>query len=64
LLIRTGSFNRDAPCGGNSGRCTSRELIAGDRLCDLLKDYRLGIEVRHRVEEDVTVNTEFFDEYQ
>jgi len=39
-------------------------LIDGDRLCDLLKDYRLGIEVRQRVEEDVTVNTAFFDEYQ
>jgi restriction system protein len=40
------------------------ELIDGDRLCDLLKDYRLGIEVRQRVDEDVAVNTGFFNEYE
>jgi restriction system protein len=40
------------------------ELIDGDRLCDLLKEFRLGVEVRERIEQDVTVNPGFFDEYQ
>jgi hypothetical protein len=40
------------------------ELIDGDRLCDLLKEFRLGVDVRERIAEDVTVNPGFFDEYQ
>jgi restriction system protein len=40
------------------------ELIDGDRLCDLLKQFRLSVEVRERIEQDVTVNPGFFDEYQ
>ena len=64
LLITTGSFTRDAQAEATRDGAPPVELIDGDRLCDLLKDYRLGIEVRQRVEEDVTVNTGFFDEYQ
>jgi hypothetical protein len=36
----------------------------GDRLCDLLKEFWLGVDVREVVTEDVTVNAGFFDEYQ
>ena len=64
LLITTGSFTRDAQAQATRDGAPPVELIDGDRLCDLLKDYRLGIEVRQRVEEDVTVNTDFFNEYQ
>jgi len=64
LLITTGSFTRDAQADATRDGAPPVELIDGDRLCDLLKDYRLGIEVRQRIEEDVTVNTGFFDEYQ
>lgn len=64
LLITTGSFTRDAQAEATRDGAPPVELIDGDRLCDLLKDYRLGIEVRQRVEEDVIVNTGFFDEYQ
>jgi restriction system protein len=64
LLITTGSFTRDAQAEATRDGAPPVELIDGDRLCDLLKDYRLGIEVRQRLEEDVTVNTGFFDEYQ
>jgi restriction system protein len=39
------------------------ELIDGDRLCDLLREFRLGIEIHQRIE-DVLVNPSFFDEYQ
>ena len=57
LLITTGSFTRDAQAEATRDGAPPVELIDGDRLCDLLKDYRLGMEVRQRVEEDVTVNT-------
>jgi restriction system protein len=37
-------------------------LIDGDRLCDLLKEFNLGVETRQRIEEDVEVVSAFFDE--
>jgi restriction system protein len=39
------------------------ELIDGDRLCDLLKDYGLGVAVTQRIEEDVAVQPSFFNEF-
>jgi restriction system protein len=63
LLITTGSFTRDAQAEAIRDGAPPVELIDGDRLCDLLREYGLGVEVRQRVEEDVVVNPEFFDEY-
>jgi restriction endonuclease Mrr len=40
------------------------ELIDGERLCDLLKDYGLGVAVKQRIEEDVVVQPDFFSEYE
>jgi restriction system protein len=39
------------------------ELIDGDDLCDLLKDFGLGVEVTQRVEEDISIVLDFFTEY-
>jgi restriction system protein len=64
LLITTGSFTRDAQAEATRDGAPPVELIDGDRLCGLLKEFRLGIEIRQRIEEDVTVNPSFFDEYQ
>ena len=64
LLITTGSFTRDAQAEATRDGAPPVELIDGDRLCDLLKEFRLGIDVRERIAEDVTVNPGFFDEYQ
>jgi len=63
LLITTGSFTRDAQAEASRDGAPPVELIDGDRLCDLLREYGLGVDVRQRVEEDVVVNPEFFDEY-
>ena len=63
LLITTGSFTRDAQAEATRDGAPPVELIDGDRLCDLLKEYRLGVDVRERIEEDVLVNPHFFDEY-
>jgi restriction system protein len=63
LLITTGSFTKDAQNEASRDGAPPVELIDGDRLCDLLRDYRLGVDVRERVETEVAVNTTFFDEY-
>jgi restriction system protein len=64
LLITTGSFTREAQAEATHDGAPPVELIDGDRLCDLLKEFRLGVELRERIEQDVTVNPGFFDEYQ
>ena len=40
------------------------ELIDGDRLCDLLKEYGLGVRVTARTVEDIEVVPNFFDDYR
>jgi hypothetical protein len=55
-LITTGSFTREAQAEATRDGAPPVELIDGDRLCDLLKEFRLGVEVRERIEQDVTVN--------
>lgn len=63
LLITTGSFTRDAQAEASRDGAPPVELIDGDRLCDLLHEYRLGVDVRQRIEEDTVVDAGFFDEY-
>jgi restriction system protein len=63
LLITTGSFTKDAQNEANRDGAPPVELIDGDRLCDLLREFRLGVEVRQRIEEDVAVDAGFFDDY-
>lgn len=63
LLITTGSFTKDAQNEASRDGAPPVELIDGDRLCDLLRDYRLGVEVHERIELEVAVKPTFFDEY-
>jgi restriction system protein len=63
LLITTGSFTRDAQAEAVRDGAPPVELIDGDRLCDLLREYRLGVDVRKRIEEDISIDAGFFDEY-
>ncbi len=62
LLITTGAFTREATLEATRDGAPPIELIEGDRLCDLLKTYSLGIEVSQRVVEDVTVTDAFFED--
>jgi restriction system protein len=64
LLITTGTFTRDAQNEATRDGAPPVELIDGDRLCDLLKEYSLGVEVTERVEEVITVLPGFFDDYR
>jgi restriction system protein len=63
LLITTGSFSADAQKEASRDGAPPIDLVDGDRLCDLLRDYRLGVEVTVRQIEDVSVKQAFFDEF-
>ena len=60
LLITTGSFTADAKHEATRDGAPPVDLIDGDRLCDLLKDYELGVRRTVRQIEDVEVVPEFF----
>jgi restriction system protein len=62
LLITTGSFSADAKREATRDGAPPIDLIDGDRLCDLLKRYDLGVRTTTRTVEDVTINTAFFGE--
>ncbi|MBO9578621.1 MAG: restriction endonuclease [Microbacteriaceae bacterium] len=60
LLITTGAFTSAAREEANRAGATPIDLIDGDRLCDLLKSFRLG--VTSELVEQVTVSSGFFRE--
>jgi restriction system protein len=64
LLITTGTFTKDAQAEATRDGAPPVELIDGERLCDLMKQYGLGVEVKQRTEEDVVVDAEFFREFR
>lgn len=63
LLITTGSFTRGAREEATRDGAPPIDLVNGDDLCDLLKEYRLGVEVAVRQIEDIRVAPEFFDQF-
>jgi restriction system protein len=62
LLITTGTFTADAKAEATRDGASPIDLIDGRRLCDLLKEYELGVRTATRVVEDVSVEKEFFAE--
>lgn len=60
LLITTGAFTAAAKAEASRDGATPVDLIDGDRLCELLLRYELGVSIR--VVEEVDVNAEFFVE--
>lgn len=62
LLITTGTFTAEAKQEATRDGASPIDLIDGDRLCDLLKEYRLGVRTELRQVEDVAVDAEFFRE--
>lgn len=43
---------------------TPLDLIDGDNLCELLKERELGVVVRKRTVEDVTIDSEYFNRFE
>ena len=61
MIITTGSFTSAAKQEATRDGAPPIDLIDGDRLCELLKDHRLGVSVSSRTVEDVTVTPDFFE---
>lgn len=60
LLITTGTFTNDARAESQRDGAPPIDLIDGDRLCELLKQYEIGVTSTPRVVEDVTIHPEYF----
>jgi restriction system protein len=62
LLITTGTFTSEAKHEATRDGAPPIDLIDGDALCDLLKQYDLGVRTELRQVEEVQLVPEFFDE--
>jgi len=60
LLITTGTFTSEAIREANRDGAPPIDLIDGGRLCDLLKQFGLGVITKTRTVEDIEVQPEFF----
>ncbi len=60
LFITTGSFTPGARAEATRDGAPPLDLIDGDELVELLREYRLGITTAERIVQDVTVHPEFF----
>jgi restriction system protein len=63
IIITTGTFTRDAKAEALRDGAPPLDLIDGDDLVQMLKDYRLGVAITEKVVEDVTVNADWFLNY-
>ena len=64
VLITTGSFSNAAEEEARRDGSPPVNLIDGEDLCDLLKEYGLGVEVTARVKEEVEITPHFFDKFE
>jgi restriction system protein len=64
LLITTGSFTPAAQQEATRDGVPPIDLIDGDALCALLVRYRVGVHVRERVVEDVTIDDGFWGAFE
>lgn len=61
LLITTATFTAEAKKEAGRDGAPPVDLIDGDRLCDLLKEYRLGVSTVTKIQEDISVAKDFFE---
>ena len=64
LLITTGTFTNDASAEARRDGAPPVDLIDGDRLCELLKEYAIGVTTTPRTVEDVTIQAEYFKSFE
>ena len=60
LFLTTGTFTRDARKEAQRDGAPPLDLIDGDDLVVMLKEKRLGIDVRERITEEITVHPDWF----
>ena len=61
LLITTGTFTAEAKHEATRDGAPPIDLIDGDSLCELLKQYELGVRTKLRQVEEVELLRDFFD---
>ena len=61
LLITTGTFTKAAQSEATHDGAPPIELINGEALCDLLKEYELGVRVTERTVEDIDIEDDYFE---
>ncbi|MCY3644093.1 MAG: restriction endonuclease, partial [Acidimicrobiaceae bacterium] len=64
LLVTTGTFTRSAREESSRDGAPPVELVDGDDLCDLLKEYELGVRTRVRQVEDIDLDTDFLKQFE
>lgn len=64
LLITTGTFSKEAEREASRDGAVAIDLVNGDDLCDLLREYELGVKVTQRVVEDVEIQQPFFEQFE
>jgi len=62
ILITTGTFTSDAKAEASRAGAPLIDLIDGEGLCALLKQYQLGVRTTERTVEEVEVLPDFFDQ--
>jgi restriction system protein len=61
LVITTGVFTPSAKAEATRDGAPPIDLVDGEELCELLKEFGMGVTVTERIEEDVTLDLSFFD---
>ena len=64
LVITTGTFSRSAEREATRDGAAPLDLIDGDELCELLKSHGLGVVVKERKVEDITIDHRYFDRFE
>ena len=64
LLVTTGSFTRSAREESNRDGAPPVELIDGDDLCGLLKEYELGVRTQIRQVENIQLDPDLFKQFE
>jgi restriction system protein len=63
IFITTGSFTRDARQEALRDGAPPLDLIDGDDFVKMLKTFRLGITVREKIVEEVSVDKRWFETF-
>ena len=63
LIITTGNFTRDAKNEALRDGAPPLDLIDGDDLVRMLKNYQLGMKVETRVVEEIKVDSSWFEQF-
>ena len=63
IFITTGSFTRDARQEALRDGAPPLDLIDGDDLVKMLKTFRLGVDVREKIVEEVSVDKRWFETF-